>query len=970
MTQRSPLTFSDLSDEMIKTIISYIPDLHDFLKIGELSKRHRKIILDMINQPKIVLQLLCALPEPKLSQYLNAYRKTKSFQSLQQQMISKTGEISDEVVLCHSLAVDKASEIDGIQLKKAIENLRAGKVNLDKKLCEQILVHLGLRVNDAIVNNNKERLTFLIQKGLPVDLRIGPNHTLDSTAATPLFIAVNRGNAAIAKILLDAGADPTLTYTNQGYTILHYAVRSNLPSVVNVLLQQTQYQLDVNAEDILGERPIDSAKNPQIMTALLNAGAISRISQDQMSFITNYNLIANELKKIGINLELLSTKGTCSGLSKLYIFYAKQNRRDEFKFFNSFINKLSPDDIQKLVQRYHREKNFLIGDSSTNSAYPVSKLFEFIKSVDQAQKTQAKTNFKSIKANWDATHLLAFSKNNLEKQFNDFFEKCGLMQFAPDESEKYMLISTAGHMIAMYITKQGVYYYDPNNANGEILCENIAQLIKQFNKFYLSLAPRELFAFSFIELSYGDQHRELDDALAECFADETLKFKYPKITYLIDQYHKGLISRADFAYTLQEELKPLVDSEIAFKQLLPHIPQFQTIDLIPMSEEQINLKVDSFEGTLLMRAAHYGSLKLLRQLLDAGADVNLQNDICQTAVWYAVQSGHLAILEELIQKNSDLDLNESPGKVGPLSLAIDRKDAVMTKVLVAAGADVSNNHNWMITPLCRAAKLGRDDLIIILAASPSANLNDTDQRTGTTPLCEAASQGHTKTVETLLEIGADINLRDKVGWTACALAVDKGKIETAKLLMTAGADINITVEGWTPLAMAIDNGNLAMVKLLLDAGADVDLANDNGLKPIEIAERRRLDAMAKLLKAHQTANKVMTETQIRLPQNQDLIAIKISKLFSSYANPPLLSFSRPKHRELANSIADHLKKMSHLDGKQCKEYLNHVITDYQSHAQKAGTKTIKDTHVLKVLIDKVDQLLDAQNNPSNKPKVT
>ncbi|AAF44459.1 ankyrin repeat gene family protein [Fowlpox virus] len=75
----------------------------------------------------------------------------------------------------------------------------------------------------------------------------------------------------------------------------------------------------------------------------------------------------------------------------------------------------------------------------------------------------------------------------------------------------------------------------------------------------------------------------------------------------------------------------------------------------------------------------------------------------------------------------------------------------------------------------------------------------------------------------LIEIGLDINTKDKKGKTALHYACNSiNCIETVKEIMKYGADINVKDrEGLTPLHSACKYGDLKLSKLLIEYGADV-----------------------------------------------------------------------------------------------------------------------------------------------------
>ncbi|KAL6100669.1 bard1 [Pungitius sinensis] len=107
---------------------------------------------------------------------------------------------------------------------------------------------------------------------------------------------------------------------------------------------------------------------------------------------------------------------------------------------------------------------------------------------------------------------------------------------------------------------------------------------------------------------------------------------------------------------------------------------------------------------------------------------------------------------------------------------------------------------------------------------------------GETPLHLAAIKGDVEAVNTLLDQGADPNLKDNAGWTPLHEACNLGHLVVVEVLVSRGALLNTPgYENDSPLHDAVRNGHPAIVKLLLRLGASRHVLNQHGKRPADYA---------------------------------------------------------------------------------------------------------------------------------------
>ena len=169
----------------------------------------------------------------------------------------------------------------------------------------------------------------------------------------------------------------------------------------------------------------------------------------------------------------------------------------------------------------------------------------------------------------------------------------------------------------------------------------------------------------------------------------------------------------------------------------------------------VNERTASGGYTPLYYAAFRGHAKVVRVLLEAGADPNVRTEQGgYTPLYHAARGGHAEMVRDLLQANADINARTARTNSTPLYTAAFRGHAEIVRALLKAGADVNTRTARAgATPLYAAARNGHAEIVRALLAA-GADPNIRTKRTGSTPLTVAQSRNHTETIALLEAAGA------------------------------------------------------------------------------------------------------------------------------------------------------------------------------------------------------------------------
>lgn len=254
-------------------------------------------------------------------------------------------------------------------------------------------------------------------------------------------------------------------------------------------------------------------------------------------------------------------------------------------------------------------------------------------------------------------------------------------------------------------------------------------------------------------------------------------------------------------------------------------------------------------GLSLIQAARAGNLEVVKELIEAGEDINQAVMGC-TALHYAAFYNRKDIVEYLISMEAELNVKNSSGFT-PLAWAVDRGYADIAWMLLEATADPAIGDSKGNTPLHKATIAKNLQMVETLLAINTdedewCKVNATTSD-GCTAAYFAAFQGSDDILRVLIDFGANINLASSKNISPLHRAVSGNRVETVKFLLEHGANVNHADDaGRTALHLAVAVNNAEIVKLLIEHKAKLAL-DSRSKTALQLAEIKKATLIVELL---------------------------------------------------------------------------------------------------------------------------
>ena len=259
----------------------------------------------------------------------------------------------------------------------------------------------------------------------------------------------------------------------------------------------------------------------------------------------------------------------------------------------------------------------------------------------------------------------------------------------------------------------------------------------------------------------------------------------------------------------------------------------------------VNARYQEHETPLLL-ASRFPGLKLMRVLLDHGANINVEDKWGRTPLHRVLKAecypdeDRFSIAQLLLERGANVNARHHET---PLHVASHFLELKLVRMLLDHGANVNAEDNLGRTPFHRVldakdySDKGRFGVAqLLMGRGADVNTQDEDHET---PLHLASHFLELKLVRMLLDNGANVNAKDNKVKSPLHRALepkyyfDEGRFGVAQLLVERDADVNARDEDdETPLHLACYFPELNLVPMLLDHGANVHAKDNRGRTPL------------------------------------------------------------------------------------------------------------------------------------------
>ena len=418
---------------------------------------------------------------------------------------------------------------------------------------------------------------------------------------------------------------------------------------------------------------------------------------------------------------------------------------------------------------------------------------------------------------------------------------------------------------------------------------------------------------------------------------------------------------------------------------------FELVKFFLVNKADINAKITSngygnsgnvYKGeTAFLFAVMFANSKLVKLLIENGADINDKDHWGVSALMHASQIGHLDITKLLIENNADVNAKDLDGNSALIHASDIKyngsKFPRIAKVLLENKADINAKNKDAQTALMKASVAGKLDTVKLLVEyNADTTAKDSNNKTA---LLLAKENKHylvvqyLETYETLLAkskniknpLGNKIKLDEwnKIQEMVESLVYNKDYAGLEKYFQNKNAN-DFSESGESYLHAAMRLGDAKFTELLLKKGAKPENLDNAGNSSIHIAAEKGQANLIPLL----TKNKNLGSLKNAEGKNALALALENKKGLTS-----ILLLKQEKEEEI--HFPNHYEKFFtylnlnfHLQGKERVDFQNALLQKYSELQKKSKTNQKEISSILWFLFQIKKELAKAKELEKNLDK--
>lgn len=243
---------------------------------------------------------------------------------------------------------------------------------------------------------------------------------------------------------------------------------------------------------------------------------------------------------------------------------------------------------------------------------------------------------------------------------------------------------------------------------------------------------------------------------------------------------------------------------------------------------------------ILFKAVRNWDLEGVKQLLDSGVDVNIEDENYETALLHAAYTGNVRMIKLLLDRGAKI--NHMNGDIETaLHISINRGHKIIVELLLERGANVNTEDYYSKTAVNNACENGNLDIVKLLL-NYGAKIHTIDNRYKDTILHDAVVGHNMDVMRLLLKLNLNIDRKNEFGETALFTTAQENRPNILEFLLDHGANVHETnLFGENIVYAACKRGRGDILKALVAYEVDFNFKTSNGFNAFTAALRNEAE---------------------------------------------------------------------------------------------------------------------------------